>query len=335
MIKELTEGYIPKKVLYREKQAEKIRNTFDNFSKYGIANNLFILGVTGSGKTTIIRKIIEEKNNHIFISGAITKTSFKTLRALFDLKYQTNDRLLVEGIKKLLREPKVIIIDEVNKITDLSNLFNDLNTIYRETSCPIILISNKRTIIDEMPDDAKKTFFFDKVEFESYDSDELYGILADRIEDIRRQMDIKIDDLSLKYICALGAKEGSARLVLTLTLKCIMANVFSKGYIDEITHNLEKEDWKNFVDGLIGTEYTFLKVLLELYPQVKQISNSDILKNMGNLTPSRISQVITTFEGYGIIRTEYKNLGRREGRFRVIGFVSDEIYKRLDELVRI
>jgi len=77
MLKELTEYYAPKKILHRDSQIKAIKNVFKNFEKNGIASNIFLMGVTGSGKTTIIKKIIDEEDGNIFGSGATTKTSFK------------------------------------------------------------------------------------------------------------------------------------------------------------------------------------------------------------------------------------------------------------------
>ena len=122
MIKELTEFFIPLKILHRENQIKKIKSIFKNFQEQGIAENLLVQGVTGSGKTAVITKVVyDEDGGHIFISGASTKTAFRTLKAIVDLKYNTADRLLSEGIRKLNQSPKIIIIDEINKIKDLPN----------------------------------------------------------------------------------------------------------------------------------------------------------------------------------------------------------------------
>lgn len=334
MIKELTEYYSPQIILFRDAQIEEIRNVFKNFKEQGMASNLLIQGVTGSGKTTVINKIIGEEDNNVLGSGSATKTSFKLLRAMFDLNCNTNERLLTEVIYKLQKEPKIIIIDEVNKIQDRQNLFNDLNTIYRETGCPVILITNKRTIRDEMPDDARLTLMFDKVEFPAYNAIELLGILKGRLELIQDKVS-QVDEGALSLICAIGGRESSARVVLLITLKCILANNFSQDYINKVRKNLEREDWKDFVFGLKPTEKDFLKHLLYFKAEGKTVKPSDISKKMVNFTPARISQLITAFEDYGIIESSYKNKGRAGGRTRVINFVNEEVFKNLDELIEV
>lgn len=334
MIKELTEYYTPTKILFRDSQIKEITNVFRNFKEQGMASNLLIQGVTGSGKTTVIKRIIDEEDNNVFGSGSTTKTSFKTLRAMFDLNCNTNERLLTEIIIKLQKEPKIIIIDEVNKIQDRQNLFNDLNTIYRETGCPIILITNKRTIREEMPDDARLTLMFDKVEFPAYNAIELQGILKGRLELLKEKV-AEVNEGAISLICAIGGRESSARVVLLITLKCILANDFSQEHINKVRKNMEREDWKDFVLQLKPTEKDFLKHLLYFKAQGKSVKPSDISKKMVNFTPARVSQLITAFEDYGIIESSYKNKGRAGGRTRVINFVNDEVYRTLDELIEI
>jgi len=59
--------------------------------------------------------ILMRKKTCSFASGADTKTTFKTLRALFDINCSTVEKLLAEGIKFLKKTPKILVIDEVNK----------------------------------------------------------------------------------------------------------------------------------------------------------------------------------------------------------------------------
>ncbi len=332
MLKELMEHYNPDNILHRDVQIKSIRDIFKNFKKNGIASNILIMGVTGSGKTTSIKKVVDEENNNYFGSGSITKTSFRTLRAMFDLNCNTNERLLNEIISKLKINPKILIIDEVNRIEDIPAMFNSLNTIYRETGCPVILITNKRTIFDDMPNDARLTLLFDKIEFPSYNALELYDIIKNRIDLIQEKIP-NVPKGSLRKICAIAGKESSARIVLSITLKCILADDFSEKYIDKIRDNLEKEDWRDFVAGLKPSEKEFLKNIVELQSTKKDIKPSDISKCMSRFTPARISQFITAFENYGIIESKYKNMGRGGGRSRTLNFASEEIYSNIEELI--
>jgi len=335
MIKELTEYYEPEEVLHRQEQIKQINDVFVNFRKFSMASNLLIQGVTGSGKTTVANRVIKEqtkeKNGVIFVSGAETQTAFKTLKAIFDLNFSTIERVLTEGVRFLKMNPHIIVIDEVNKIRDCNSLFDNLNTIYRGTQCPIILITNKRTIIDTMPDDARLTLLFDKVNFPSYNSKEIKDIILVRLKKIEKRP--KIPDGSLNKICAYASKQGSARVALLITLKCLLANNYSMAYIDNIAKNLEREDWKIFVKGLMPSERRFMDGLLSISDKKPFIRHSDLTQYLEDLSPSRISQLVTTFEDYGILVTEYKNMGRGQGRYRVIKFVSKEVRDKIEEVL--
>jgi len=50
-------------------------------------------------------------------------------------------------------------------------------------------------------------------------------------------------------------------------------------------------------------------------------------------TPARISQFLDTFEDYGIVTTTHKNLGRRGGHMRLISFVSQDMFDKMEELL--
>jgi len=332
MIRELTESFDPKKVFHRKEQIKVIDAVFKNFNKFGMGSNLLIQGVTGSGKTTVTSKIIrdntpEKDNNILFISGADTKTTFKTLRALFDLNYSTIEKLISGGIKFLKEHPKILVIDEVNKIRDQDNLFDNLNTIYRVTQCPIIIITNKRTIIDNMPEDARLTLFFDKVEFPSYNAMEIKDIIEDRLKEIKS---IKFPKNAFLKVYAYAGRQGSARVALQIIIKCILANNYTEKYIDGVAKNLEKEDWKTFINGLTQSEKRFLDSLLNISEKKQFFRHSDLTLNLKDLSPSRISQLVTAFEDYGILVTEYRNLGRGNGRYRTMRFVSQEIRSQLE-----
>lgn len=335
MIRELTETFEPKKILHREEQIKTVGAVFKNFREFGMASNILAQGVTGSGKTTVISKIIKDNragdwDDILFVSGADTKTTFKTLRALFDLNCSTIEKLLAEGIQLLKKHPKIIILDEVNKIRDNDNLFDNLNTIYRATQCPIIIITNKRTIIDNMPDDARLTLFFDKVEFPSYNAIEIKNIVEDRLKNLEK---ISIPEDALAKICAYSGRQGSARIALQIIMKCILSNNYSMGYIDNISKSLEREDWKTFINGLTSSEKRFLDALLFISDKKQYFRHSDLTSYLKDISPSRISQLVSAFEDYGIIVTEYKNQGRGQGRYRVMKFVSDEIKLQLEDVL--
>ncbi len=331
MIIELSDDYLPEEVLHRDKQIEEIKNIFKNFKKLGMGTNLALFGVTGSGKTTIIKKIIKDENNAIYISCSEAHTTYKAIKKIFNLNISTQEELLKKTIERLLKEPRILIFDEIDKVKNLSQLVNTLNTIYRKTMIPIIIITPKRNIIKQMPTDARKTLFFEKITLPSYNAHELKNILKSRL----KLVDQKIRDLdegTVNYISAIAAQHGSARVLMNLTLRCIQKNNFTQKFIEIVFKEMMKEDWIDFVNEINETERAFLRCLLEKCDFEKEVTSEELQGKM-KLTAARISQLINTFERYSAITSRHENLGRAGGRRRFVKFDTKEIYKELDKMM--
>lgn len=331
MIIELSDDYLPEEVLHREKQIKEIKQIFRNFQRFGMGTNLVLFGVTGSGKTTIIRKVIQEEDNAIYVSGAETYTPFKTIKAIYNLNIKTHEELLRKTIEKLKENPKILIIDEIDKVKGINQLANDLNTIYRKTMIPIILITLKRNIIEQMPSDVRKTLLFEKIKLPSYNSMELKDILKARIKLIGRELP-EFDDGTINYISAIASQQGSARILMNITLKCLQKNNFSQRFIEKMYKEMMKEDWIDFVNDINETEKGFLRLLLEKCDYEKEVASIE-LQNRMQLTPARISQLINTFERYSAIISRHENRGRAGGRKRLVKFATKEIYGELSKVM--
>ena len=338
MLRELTESYQPEKVLHRDEQLKKISEVFKTFKKFQMGSNLLLQGYSGSGKTTTIIKSIQGKNgDYIMVSGATNKTSYKLLKSIFDLNFNTVERTLSEGIKKFKNYPKIIIIDEVNKLrngVEIKDFFDNLNTIYRETSCPIIIITNQRGIIGLMPQDARLTLLFEKIDFKPYNALELKDIVEERVREIQKKHQIEIPEGRIQYICAIAGKEmdGSARAVLRIVQRSIIKDDFSNEAIAEALTGILEEEWREFIIGLSENQQKFLSLLISLAKGNKKVSFPDILNKLSKYTPSRISQLLDIFQDYGIIKSENINHGRAGGNKRFVSFTSELIFNKISNL---
>jgi len=213
----------------------------------------------------------------------------------------------------------------------VNRLFNDLNTIYRKIPIAIIVITVKRSVLTNMPMDAKKTLFFDKISFPSYNALELKDILISRL----KQTKIKLPEIkegTINYIAAIAGQNGSARTLLHVTLKCIQKNNFDHEFIDEVYTQLMHDEWFDFVDEINENEKEFLKVLLEVCNHETETHSEFLEKKIGHYSNARISQLLNIFEKYSVIKTYHKNLGRGGGRKRLIKFTSKKIYEELDKM---
>lgn len=341
MLNELTEFYIPDKILHRDKELDKIREVFKRFKELGTAKNLLIQGFSGSGKTACINKILSEQDNHfIYVSGSKQITSTQILKAITDLTFNTRERLLSEAIRMFRKSPRIIIIDEINKlkrVEEIRWLFNDLNTLYRETGCPIILITNMREILKIPDHDALNTLFFRIVELKPYNALEIEEIIRDRIELIRVKYgkEIKLDkDFNvLSYIAAISVKEaeGSARMALSLIKECIITGEFTQKTIDNTIKEMKESEWREVINCLPRVERRFLALLIELAQNKKLIPIGDIIRRLKDYPPSRISQMINSLERYFIIERAKSSTDKRMINIK---FVSQALFDKLEPLTK-
>ena len=323
MIKELGEDFIPEEMPHREIQLETIRETFKQFKDEGYAQNIIILGTTGAGKTSIIKKVTSEQNNHLYISGAEHNTTHKILKKLTKKRIHSNSELLEIFTEEMKKNPKILIIDEVGKIINIEEFCNFLNALWRSTKVPIILSGNKWTFIQEMPDDARLTLFFHKVELPSYNAQQMKDILLSRTRLIK---DLDIPKESIEYLSARIIKDhlGSVRIALIVLSRIAYSKDFSIENIDKKLEDISEQDWNSFIHKLNPMEKKFLNIILDLTEEKIEISSQEIAIRMKDeVSPSRVSQLISAFSDYCIIRCTNKNLGRGGGKYRIISFVNE------------
>lgn len=327
MYKELTEIYRPEKVLHREEQIKKIKECLDNFKNFGFAENLILYGKTGNGKTESINKVLGEQDNYYsYVTGSNLKTTIRILRGIFDLSYGTEEKLLSEGIQSLRKNPKTIIIDEVNKILDIKVLFDDLNTIFRETGCHIIVITNRRGLIEAIPDDARKTLNFQRVEFPPYNAIQIKDILLDRYEAIKKNNENiqEVPEGFLECLSSVICKNNlSIRNALFIFDKCFINKNFSNESIYELLNYMKEEDWKIWFEKQNEPIKKIIAIFVLLKEKDKEISSSSIQNFMSDFSPSWFSRSLDYLENEGIIKSTHEN---EKGNKRIIIF-SDQRYE--------
>ncbi len=324
-----SENFNPSEILFRTSQIEKIDNVFKTFE-----GNLFLLGNTGTGKTTTIKSIMtRNRMKYLYISATGKITSLQLFRALLNTSIKDRESLIKKLVQDLIGNPRVIIFDEVEKILNLEEFFDTLNYVYRQTSTPIIIISNKHTLLLSMPEDARLTIFFQRVDFSPYDAVELKQIAEGRIKLLSSTL--IIPSVSLEYICTKCVEDGSARKLLYLVKKCLFGNDFSQEFVQNMEKEMEREDWDRWYGSLGVAQKKFLKAVDYLfYKNIQgsgngEIRTSEIPKEMGGLSPQRISSLISEFVNLGVLEERYVNKGRSGGRSRLVSFTNQDIYNRL------
>lgn len=332
---ELTEGYVPTEFLHRQNQIDTIRKIFSQFKVNSYAGNLILLGTTGAGKTSTLKKVCMEEDNHIYINAAENNTTHKIFKAITKKTCHSNSEQLNSLIEEFKKNPKILVIDEAGKIGDTERFCDFLNAFYRRAQSPIILATNKWTFVEEMPDDARLTLFLERVEFPCYDAHQIADILNNRLNLIKDKINFQVSGPSIQYISGKVVKEhlSSVRIALSVLSKCVSNHDDSLEFIDKQLEQIHEQDWRNFIHKLTETEKEFLNVILDLAETRLELPISNICEKMHRVGPSRISQLATTFIDYGILNAKYKNLGRGGGKFRVLTFSRPEYRTKLLKLL--
>ncbi len=239
-LKELSEIYTPTTINHRVEQMERIRNLFVDFKKdpSDQHSNLLIQGFSGSGKTTVVSHLLKEnQGDYVWASGADNSTAFTLFKSVCDVSSSTLGHALAKAKEKFREHPRIIVVDEINKLKDQHEVkvfFNALNSLYRETLCPLIVITNKRGTMGLMPDDAYLTFHIERIDFKPYNAKEIKDIIQSRVGIIsERHQKLIVNSIDLEALAAYVAKEfdGSIRSALNLTRKCIKQKDFSIEFV--------------------------------------------------------------------------------------------------------
>ena len=334
----LSEAFQPENLPHRSKEAELIEKQIKLFFNEGVCpDNLLLRGRTGTGKTGTLRHVLSKfpSEYYVFIQGQIVRTPVGVLQAILGKKHQTEHQLITEILNQLRFHPKAIVIDEAEKINKLNDLFVHLNTIHRETEVPVILATNYLAIRERMPDDAAETLLFKAVPFWEYNAEQLYDIVAARIQLLPKDYQKTIPDEALRYICARTAKEGegNARRAREVMRKCLVEGRFDYPFVDAFFERVMTVDWDVIYGNFSRAERQFLHSLIEvtLERNGSEISFTDILKTT-KLSRPRISNLLTFFEEQNVILARSINRGYPHGRTRRVRFASNDVFRRLTTL---
>ena len=233
----LSPHYVPKHLIFRDKEISNIEKAVAPCLKGERGRNLFIYGKTGTGKTTCtmyvaneVKEIPNTKAKISYVNCKIYSSRFRVISKIISdhmptyakRGYGTVD--LYEKLTNWIEEDNKILIvalDEIDMVKDLDDLIYTLTRIngdIRAGGVSIIGISNKVTFKDELDPRSLSTLYETELVFSQYNATELYSIIRDRCETgFKKGI---VDDEVLHYISANTAREGGdARFSLKVLTK--------------------------------------------------------------------------------------------------------------------
>ncbi|MAG17961.1 MAG: cell division control protein Cdc6 [Candidatus Diapherotrites archaeon] len=234
----ITPHYTPKVLPFRETYIEDISNLVSKTLKGQKADNLFIYGKTGTGKTSVTKHVMEQllefasqKNLPVegnYVNCRNHNSKYRILVKIVKEFYPEENFLgfsaafVYEKLLDYARKEKhlVLVLDEIDKVKDLDELVYGLTRCNDELdkgSISIIGISNNLMFKDRLDPRTKSSLCQHEMIFPPYNAQELSEILEQRTE-IAFKPD-SVEGSAIHLAAAIAAQEsGDARTAVMLLL---------------------------------------------------------------------------------------------------------------------
>jgi cell division control protein 6 len=238
----LQSNHSPEEIMYRDKQVEQVASILAPALLGQKTSNLFIYGLTGTGKTLVAQYVGKElskraKTEHPlkieYINCKLKKVADTEYRLLAELIERFGGEVPPTGLPtdqvyskfiKLLENSNnklfILLLDEIDqlvkKISDqfLYNLTR-LNSQLPKTQIILVGISNDVRFLDSLDPRVKSSLGQEEIVFPPYDAIQLRGILNKRAADAFNEG--AVDPYAIAKCAAFAAREhGDARRALDL-----------------------------------------------------------------------------------------------------------------------
>ena len=242
----LTIDYVPDKLLFRTKESTSIAQSLSVILKKGRPSNLLIFGKPGTGKTAVVKNVIEhlyKKTNELdinlkvpFINAKNSNTPYKILYEIAELlginkegkmqvyftglsMSEATDRILDFIRRRSIKV--VIVIDEIDSLVNrkgddiLYNFTRANERISSDQFISLVGISNSLTFKDKLDPRVKSSLSEEELVFNPYTIEQLKQILIDRCRLAFYDNVIPIGVINLCAAIA-GRETGDARKAIDL-----------------------------------------------------------------------------------------------------------------------
>ncbi len=312
----LTIDYIPHKLQFRDEETTTIAQTLSVSLKGARPSNLLLFGKPGTGKTAVVKNVInkfKEKSTElgrevivVFINAKIANTAYKVLYEIaeemninkIDKKNQVyftglslgeaTNRIL-DFIKK--RQLHVIfVIDEIDSLVDKNGddilyNFTRANEQFQEVGfISLIGISNSLTFKDKLDPRVRSSLSEEEIVFNPYKIDQLQKILSERVK--LAFYDDVVTDGTINLCAAIAGKDnGDARKAIDLLRVAAEIAEIDKDikvyekYIRLAQHKIEKDT--NF--EIIKNSTTHTKIVLLAIAKSKNGNTGEVYEIYSSL----------------------------------------------------
>jgi len=179
----LEESFPPTRLLHRDGQRDEIVRCLKPALKGRKINNLYLYGAPGTGKTALIKFILENEFPGMFAYVNCFKYS-ETKAVLREILWQFGVNLpesadVIKEFENFVKNKNIIVcLDEVDQLEDPDKLLYIL-----ADSVGLILISNQSYVnLYRLNQRTRDRLGLTEVEFPEYKPDELFDIGKDRVQ---------------------------------------------------------------------------------------------------------------------------------------------------------
>ncbi len=231
----LSPHYVPSTLPFREKQIGEVLSVLSPAMNGSKPRNLFVYGKTGTGKTCVTKRAMDQFNNSainaqmLYLNCRIYNSRYRVMQKIVKQFVPELEKsgfgltFLYEKLIEVLNESRqlVIILDEIDMTKDLDDLVYTMTRINDEVKAggiTILGISNKLSFKDALDPRSKSSLYETEMVFPPYTADQMQQILFQRAESaFHGGVGYRA---AINLIAALTAKEnGDARYALKLLHK--------------------------------------------------------------------------------------------------------------------
>jgi len=341
----LMPDYVPDELPHREEQIKKVASILAPLYRGEKPNNIFIYGLTGTGKTAVTKFVLSnlhrkfpEKFRYIYINTRQSDTPYRILADLLEalsIKVPFTGLSIAELYRRLIKAmneynlPIVIVLDEIDAFIkkyndDILYRLSRINSEINKSKVSIIGITNDVKFVDSLDPRVKSSLGEEELVFPPYNADELEDILRKRA-----QMAFNngvVSDNVIKLCAALAAREhGDARRALDLLRVAgeIAERLRDSKVKEEYVYMAKTEIERDRVHDIILTLPFHSKLVLAAV--VLKSNDGDILttgavyeeylslaRKLGieAITQRRVSDILNELDMVGILTAKVVNRGR-------------------------
>src|SRR3989344_2347667 len=271
----ITPHYTPKELPFRETQIKKISEILAQALKGKKADNVFIYGKTGTGKTSVTKHVMQQLLDFAGAKGVSVHGNYVNCR-----NHNSKYRVLIKIVKDLYQEENflgfsaafvyeklldfarsgkhiVLVLDEVDKVKDLDELIYGLtrgNDEMDKGSVSVIGISNNLTFKERLDPRTKSSLCEHEMVFPPYNAQELAEILRQRAGIAFRPG--TVEESAITNAAAIAAQEsGDARTAVMLLLRAgeIADRKNSGSVTDEEVKKAKKQVEEEIIMNMVST----------------------------------------------------------------------------------